>query len=127
MKTIKAADKEKALAALLDTSTFTAAAEQAGLSRRTLYSYLRDDKDFAMSYKQQRQLRELEAAERAAALHQDALDAIKDVMANGESGAVRLKAAERLLAIADDGIRVQRKIAGDLWQLHTDFNFDEML
>ena len=31
MKTIKAADKEKALAALLDTSTFTAAAEQAGL------------------------------------------------------------------------------------------------
>lgn len=124
MKTIKAADKEKALAALLDTSTFTAAAEQAGLSRRTLYSYLRDDKDFAMSYKQQRQLRELEAAERAAALHQDALDAIKDVMANGESGAVRLKAAERLLAIADDGISTQRRIAGDLWDLHIGLSFD---
>ena len=124
MKTIKAADKQKALAALLDTSTFTAAAEQAGLSRRTLYSYLRDDKDFAMSYKQQRQLRELEAAERAAALHQDALDAIRDVMVNGESGMVRLKAAERLLAIADDGISTQRRIAGDLWDLHTGLSFD---
>jgi len=124
MKTIKAADKQKALAALLDTSTFTAAAEQAGLSRRTLYSYLRDDKDFAMSYKQQRQLRELEAAERAAALHQDALDAIRDVMVNGESGMVRLKAAERLLAIADDGISTQRRIAGDLWDIHTGLSFD---
>ena len=126
MKQVKQADKEKALAALLDTSTFTAAAEQAGLSRRTLYSYLRDDKDFAMSYKQQRQLRELEAAERAAALHQDALDAIKDVMANGEPGAVRLKAAERLLAIADDGISTQRRIAGDLWDLHTGLSFDTL-
>ena len=126
MKTIKAADKEKALAALLDTSTFTAAAEQAHLSRRTLYSYLTTDADFAKSYKQQRQLRELEAAERAAALRQDALDAITDVMANGESGAVRLKAAERLLAIADDGISTQRRIASDLWDLHTGFNFDEL-
>ena len=124
MKTIKAADKEKALAALLDTSTFTAAAEQAGLSRRTLYSYLRDDKDFALSYKQQRQLRDLEAAERAAALHQDALDAIRDVMVNGESGMVRLKAAERLLSIADDGISTQRRIAGDLWDIHTGLSFD---
>lgn len=124
MKTIKAADKEKALAALLDTDTFTAAAAQAGLSRRTLYSYLRDDKDFAMSYKQQLQLRELEAAERAAALHQDALDAIRDVMVNGESGMVRLKAAERLLAIADDGISTQRRIAGDLWDIHSGLSFD---
>ena len=113
-KTVKAADKERALAALLDNATFTAAAEQCGLSRRTLYSYLRDDKDFAMSYKQQRQLRELEAAEQAAALRQDALDAISDVMANGETGMIRLKAAERLLAIADDGISTQRRIAGDV-------------
>ena len=124
MKTIKAADKQKALAALLDTSTFTAAAEQAGLSRRTIYSYLRSDPDFAMAFKQQRQLRELEAAERAAALHQDALDAIRDVMTNGESGMVRLKAAERLLAIADDGISTQRRIAGDLWDIHTGLSFD---
>ena len=79
-----------------------------------------------MSYKQQRQLRELEAAERAAALHQDALDAIKDVMTNGESGAVRLKAAERLLAIADDGISTQRRIAGDLWDIHTGLSFDTL-
>ncbi len=126
MKTIKAADKEKALAALLDTDTFTAAAAQCGLSRRTLFSYMRNDADFAKTYKQQRQLRELEAAERAAALHQDALDAIKDVMANGESGAIRLKAAERLLSIADDGIASQRRIAGDLWDLHTGLSFDTL-
>ena len=126
MKRVKQEDKEKALAALLDAPTFTAAAEQAGLSRRTIYSYLRSDPDFAMAFKQQRQLRELEAAERAAALHQDALDAIKDVMANGESGAVRLRAAERLLSIADDGINSQRRIAGDLWDLHTGLSFDTL-
>lgn len=124
MKTIKATDKERALAALLDAPTFTAAAEQAGLSRRTIYSYLRSDPDFAMAFKQQRQLRELEAAERAAALHQDALDAIRDVMTNGESGMVRLKAAQQLLAIADDGISTQRRIAGDLWDLHSGLSFD---
>lgn len=124
MKQVKQADKEKALAALLDTSTFTEAAAQCGLSRRTLFSYMRDDADFAKTYKQQRQLRELEAAERAAALHQDALDAIKDVMANGESGAIRLKAAQELLSIANDGISTQRRIAGDLWDLHTGLSFD---
>jgi len=126
MKQVKQADKERALAALLDAPTFTAAAEQAGLSRRTIYSYLRSDPDFAMAFKQQRQLRELEAAERAAALHQDALDAIRDVMVNGESGMVKLKAAQQLLSIADDGISTQRRIAGDLWDIHSGLSFDTL-
>ena len=65
-KVIKQADKDKALAALLDAPTFTAAAAACGLDRRTLYNYLRNDSDFANAYRRQRQLRAIEQAEQAA-------------------------------------------------------------
>ncbi len=45
-------NKEKALQALLTSSTLTEAAEQAGVSRRTLYHYIHKDKNFARKYRE---------------------------------------------------------------------------
>lgn len=124
-KTIKAADKERALAALLDAPTFTAAAAAAGLDRRTLYNYLRNDFEFAREYKHQRQLRAIERAEQAAGEREAALQAIRDMMNDGEvPAAIRLKAAERLLDVANDGFIKQGSVAGDLLDSHCGLTFD---
>ena len=121
-KVIKAADKERALAALLDSPTLTAAATACGLDRRTIYNYLRNDSAFATAYQQQRQLRAIEQAEQAAGERAAALDAIRDIMNDGEQpAAVRLKAAEKLLDVANDGFGVQRSIAGDIANAHSGF------
>jgi len=121
-KVIKQADKDKALAALLDAPTFTAAAAACGLDRRTLYNYLRNDSDFANAYRRQRQLRAIEQAEQAAGERAAALDAIRDIMNDDEQpAAVRLKAAERLLDVASVGFEKQRSIAGDIADAHSGF------
>lgn len=115
-KVVKAADKERALAALLDAPTLTAAAEMAQLDRKTLYNYLHSDKEFVKAYNNQRQLRAIERAEQAAGEREAALQAIRDIMNDDEQpGAVRLKAAEKLLDVADTGFNVQRSIASDMW------------
>lgn len=124
-RTVNIKNKEAALAALLDAPTLTAAAERAGIDRRTLYNYLHDDKDFARQYKRQRELRAIEQAEAAADEREAALAAIREVMTDaGQAGAVRLKAAEKLLDIADAGMSAQRKIAGDMWDKHSGWSFD---
>lgn len=115
----KDANKERALAALLDAPTMSAAAVTAGLSRRTVYEYLRSDRDFALRYKQQRQLRAIEQAEQAAGEREAALQAIRDVMNDvDQPGAVRLKAAERLLDVANAGVGEQRQIADSIVEAH---------
>ena len=124
-KTVNIKNKEKALAALLDAPTLTAAAAAAGLDRRTLYNYLRDDSKFAFEYKRQRQLRAIEQAEQAAGERAAALQAIRDIMNDGEQpAAIRLKAAEKLLDVANDGFIRQANIAGDIWDVHTGFAFE---
>lgn len=121
-KVIKAADKERALAALVDSPTLTAAATACGLDRRTLYNYLRNDSDFATAYQHQRQLRAIEQAEQAAGERAAALDAIRDIMNDeGQPSAIRLKAAEKLLDVANVGFNAQRSIAGDIADAHNGF------
>lgn len=44
--------KEKVLAALLSNNTMTEAAEVAGVSRKTIYNYLNDDKEFKQKYEE---------------------------------------------------------------------------
>ena len=43
--------KQAALEALMQSSTLTEAAEKAGISRKTLYSYIRHDFEFSHAYK----------------------------------------------------------------------------
>ena len=124
-KVVNPADKEKALAALMDAPTLTAAAEKAGIARRTLYNYLRKDSQFAWEYKRQRELRAIEQAEQAAEEREAALQVIRDVMNNdGVPAAVRLKAAIKLLDMANAGDNAQRAIAGNLWNLHNGWSLD---
>ena len=124
-KVVNPADKEKALAALMDAPTLTAAAEKAGIARRTLYNYLRKDSQFAWEYKRQRELRAIEQAEQAAEEREAALQVIRDVMNNdGVPAAVRLKAAVKLLDMANAGDNAQRAIAGNLWNLHNGWSLD---
>lgn len=118
----KIQNKERALEALLTAPTLSAAAEQAGLDRKTLYNYLRNDSDFAFSYKKQREIIEIQAAEQAAAERDAALAVFRNVMNDSEQpAAIRLKAAAALLDIAQAGIDRQRQIAGNLWDIHVGF------
>lgn len=122
----KIVNKEKALAALLEETSLTSAAAAAGLDRKTLYNYLRKDSDFALEYKRQRELRNIERGEQAEKERETALAAIREIMNDNEQpGAVRLKAAEKLLDIANSGISAQQIVAQAIWDSHTGFSFDD--
>lgn len=120
----KALNKERAMAALLDAATLTEAAERAGLDRKTLYNYLHDEADFAKEFKRQRELRAIEQAEQAAGEREAALQAIRDIMNDTElSGNTRLKAAEKLLDVANRGVAAQMNAAERIWNIHCGFGF----
>lgn len=114
-----------ALEALQTSSTFTEAAEKAGISRRTLYDYLYNDKDFAFEYRKQIRLKSIARAEAATGEREAALKAIRDIMNDTEEpAAVRLKAAEKLLEYADGGCATEFKWAGDAVDVHTGWSFE---
>lgn len=98
MATKANANKARALDALLDSRTFTEAAEKAGIARKTLYSYLRDDVEFARAYKAAQERLTLERMEAIEADRQRAKAAIFAIMDDTKQpGAVRLKAAQSIL------------------------------
>lgn len=98
MATKANANKARALDALLDSRTFTEAAEKAGIARKTLYSYLRDDVEFARAYKSAQERLTLERMETIEADRQRAKAAIFALMDDTtQPGAVRLKAAQSIL------------------------------
>ena len=114
-----------ALEALQTSSTFTEAAEKANISRRTLYDYLYNDKDFAFEYRKQLRLRSIAQAEQATNEREAALQAIRDIMNDDEQpAAVRLKAAEKLLEYANSGYATEFKWAGDAVDVHTGWSFE---
>ena len=94
----KQQQKQNALDALLDSNTFTEAAEKAGISRKTLYNYMRTDTDFAQAYREARErltLERLDAIENERQRAKDTILAIMDDAA--QSSAVRLRAAQTIL------------------------------
>lgn len=94
----KIRNRARALDALLDSRTFTEAAEKAGITRKTLYSYLRDDVEFARAYKAAQERLTLEHMEAIEADRQRAKAAIFAIMDDTKQpGAVRLKAAQSIL------------------------------
>lgn len=93
--------KARALDALLDSATLTEAAEKAGISRKTLYSYMRDDIEFARAFKAAQERLTLERIEAVEADRQRATKAIFALMDDKtQPGAVRLKAAQIILETA---------------------------
>jgi hypothetical protein len=93
--------KAQALSALLDSSTLTEAAEKAQISRKTLYTYLRTDQEFAWEYQSMQEQLALEHMETLASDRQRARAVIIRVMDDEEQPvAIRLKAALSLYGIA---------------------------
>ena len=94
--------KQAALAALADSSTLTEAAEKAGISRRTLYGYIRNDIDFSVAYKSLREQATLKAFDAAAEQRDQASKVVASIMNDeAQPGAVRLKAALSIIDKAD--------------------------
>lgn len=95
--------KEKALAALLDSNTLTEAANKAGISRKTLYNYIRLDNGFAEAYKALRDEQTLAQAEDAARDKEQARAIIVSIMEDEQQpAAIRLKAAQSILKVVED-------------------------
>lgn len=91
-----------ALQALIDSKTLTEAAEKAGISRKTLYNYVRNDVQFARAYKQIIEETATAAAETVEERAVRATDTIEQIMNDQEQPAnIRLKAAEMILAECD--------------------------
>lgn len=94
--------KQAALAALAESATLTEAAEKAGISRRTLYGYIREDIDFSVAYKSLQEQATLRAYDAAAAQRAHASEVVEAIMDDAEQpGAVRLKAALSIIDKAD--------------------------
>ena len=94
--------KARALAALLDSNTFTEAAEKANISRRTLYNYVQGNSDFAKAYKAAQDQLTLEQMDALASDRERAKAVILDLMEDtNQPAVVRLKAAQSVFDIAD--------------------------
>ena len=117
--------KAAALAALAESSTLTEAAEKAGISRRTLYGYIREDISFSVAYKSMQEQATLRAYEAAAARRAHALEVVEAVMDDEEQpGAVRLKAALSIIDKADKLEAEVLDLAGTHVKANTGVNFD---
>lgn len=93
--------KAAALEALMDSSTLTEAAEKAGISRKTLYSYIRYDYDFSKAYKSLREQAAISALERLEQQRERASGVMLSIMEDTEQpGMVRLKAAQAIMEAA---------------------------
>jgi hypothetical protein len=103
--------RNAALAALIQADSITAAAETAGISRKTMYHYLNTDEDFASAYRgiKKAQLRETTAKVQSAA--DKAIDLITGLLDDEDAPyPVRLNAALKLL----DLVGTYRKADDDL-------------
>lgn len=95
--------RQAALAALMDSSTLTEAAEKAGISRRTMYGYLHNDIDFARAYDEARNRQAIAYMDALTARRERAQAVIMDLLEDTEQpAAIRLKAAQAILSAAAD-------------------------
>ncbi len=106
--------RQAALAALMDSSTLTEAAEKAGISRRTLYNYLRNDLEFARAYDEMRDMQAVSLLDEMTERRRQASAVIMDLMNDTEQpGVVRLKAAQAILEAAAEQNRIVGSIASE--------------
>lgn len=102
MSMSKDLNKDRALSALLESNTLTEAADKAGISRKTLYNYIRNDPAFGLAY---RTARDQIAIEQMEALNNGtdrATRLLLDLMDDAEQPAgIRMKAAQTIIAAAN--------------------------
>ena len=121
----KEQSRDKALTALLDSTTLTEAAEKAGISRKTLYNYLRTDLDFARAYRDAREQLTIEHLEAIEAERQRAKQVIAEIMDDTtQPSAVRLKAAQIILNAAGTAADKVEAIAEHNVNVNSGFSFD---
>lgn len=104
--------KQAALAALLESSSLTEAAETAGIDRRTLYNYLHNDVEFARAYDEIRSRQAVafmdDLTERRRKAHAVIMELLEDTE---QPAAIRLKAAQTILTAAADQEKTVSAIA----------------
>ena len=95
------AAKQKALNALLDSSTLTEAAKKAGINRKTLYNYIHTDIDFARAYEEAQAQMVIAQLEDMSEAREQAREVITGIMQDEKQpAAIRLKAAQSVFSIA---------------------------
>ena len=87
----------KALAALLTHQTIADAANEAGVTDRTLYRYL-NDPNFAAQLREQQAVMIADNVRRLTGMSGDALTALKDLMDSSDSDSVKVRAAKEILS-----------------------------
>lgn len=109
MSMSKDLNKDRALTALLESNTLTEAAEKAGISRKTLYNYIRNDPAFGLAYRTARDqitLEQMEAlnngTDRATRLLLDLMDDVE------QPSSIRMKAAQTIIAAANKQHEITR-------------------
>ncbi len=99
--------KDAALVALQDSNSLTEAAERAGISGREMFAHVHNDSDFAMTYKENRARQMITYADSLAARRDHALEVVTAILDDAEQpGAVRLKAAQTILAATAEQVQV---------------------
>jgi hypothetical protein len=98
---------EQAIAALLTTDTICAAAEQIGVSARTLLRWLQEE-DFQRTYRDARRQVVHHAIVRVQRCTREAVNALADVMTNPEASAsARVSAARSVLQFAMQAVQIE--------------------
>jgi hypothetical protein len=104
--------RNAALDALIQSDSVTAAAETAGISRKTLYNYLNNDKDFILAYRNMKREQLRETAGKVKAAADKATDFITGLLDDKEAPyPVRLNAALKVLDLAGTYRDIEAQIA----------------
>jgi len=98
--------REQAIAALLETSTITAAANRIGVDESTLRAWLKAP-DFAEEYLDARRAVMAQATDRLADACTDAVASLVDVTKNSESDGARVSASKAVLDYAYKAVELE--------------------
>lgn len=113
--------RARALAAMLECNTLTDAAKAAGISRKTLYTYIRTDDAFGVAYRAARDQLALEQMDALTDGRQRATALLLALLEDDtQPASVRIKAAQTILAAATkqqetaQGARIALPLLDDL-------------
>ena len=116
--------KTAALVALADSKTLSEAAGKAGISPRTLYTYIHDDLEFSKAYRAIQEQAKITVMESIAGSVESAIGVIKSIMSIMENektpAAVRLRAATSIVSIYEN----QRSAVADMTSGYVSDNSD---
>jgi AcrR family transcriptional regulator len=106
--------RDAALQAMMESETLTEAAQKAGISRTTLWEYLRD-KDFKTALQRMKESRALAMETEAVEAKAEALAMLKEIMTDtGVAHVARISAAKLILAEANETIQHVESAKSDI-------------